>query len=192
MTRNYENQDPAAFQRLPEFKKEDDWIRAFLRQAKVGHIATAWDNQPLLNPSTFWFDEENHRIIFHSNVAGRVRSSIERNPKVCMEVSELGKLLPSNVALEFSLQYRSVIVFGTASILTDSEESRRALYNLIAKYFPAMKAGKEYREITDKELRATSVYAIQIESWSGKENWKVRADQSDEWTALDEKWFGEF
>ena len=189
MPRNYENQSPAAFQRLPEYKREDAWIRSFLHGAKVGHIAYTWDNQPFLNPSTFWFDEENHQIIFHSNIAGRVRSSIEKNPKVCLEVSELGKLLPSNVALEFSLQYRSVIVFGTARILTDPDESRRVLYQLIHKYFPAMTAGKEYREITDKELRSTSVYAIRIESWSGKENWKDRADQSDEWTPLDGKWF---
>lgn len=189
MPRNYENQSPTAFQRLPEYKREDDWIRAFLHGAKVGHIATARDDQPFLNPSTFWFDEENHQIIFHSNITGRVRSSIEKNPKVCLEVSELGKFLPSNVALEFSLQYRSVIVFGTARILTDPDESRRVLYQLIHKYFPAMTAGKEYREITDKELRSTSVYAIQIESWSGKENWKDRADQSDEWPPLDEKWF---
>jgi hypothetical protein len=60
---------------------------------------------------------------------------------------------------------------------------------LIAKYFPGMAAGREYREITDRELRATSVYAIQIESWSGKENWKDAAEQSDEWTPLDKKWF---
>jgi hypothetical protein len=52
-----------------------------------------------------------------------------------------------------------------------------------------MTAGKEFREITDKELKRTSVYAIQIEAWSGKENWKERADQSDEWPPLDEKWF---
>ena len=52
-----------------------------------------------------------------------------------------------------------------------------------------MKAGREYREITDKELRSTSVYAIAIESWSGKENWKDRADQSDEWKPLEESLF---
>jgi hypothetical protein len=52
-----------------------------------------------------------------------------------------------------------------------------------------MTAGKEYREITDKELRTTSIYAIQIESWTGKDNWAERADQSDEWPPLDEKWF---
>jgi hypothetical protein len=67
--------------------------------------------------------------------------------------------------------------------------ARRVLYGLIHKYFPKVTEGKEFREITDKELRATSVYAIAIESWSGKENWKDRADQSDEWPALDGKWF---
>jgi hypothetical protein len=52
-----------------------------------------------------------------------------------------------------------------------------------------MTAGEEYREITEKELRATSVYAIKIDAWSGKENWDERAEQSDEWPVLDEKWF---
>ncbi len=155
----------------------------------MGHFATAVDGQPFINPSTFWFDEESHQIVFHSNIAGRVRSNIETNPKVSMEASELGKMLPSNVALEFSLQYRSVVVFGTARVVTDPDEARRLLYGLIGKYFPAMQAGKEYREITDKELRATSVYAVKIEEWSGKENWEQRADQSDEWPPLDEKWF---
>lgn len=189
MPRNYESHPPTEFQRLPEYKREDDWIRSFLQEVKIGHISTSWDGQPFIIPSMFWFDEKNHQIIFHSNIAGRIRSNIERNPKVCLEASEMGNLLPSNVALEFSLQYRSVIVFGAAQILTEAEETRRALYNLIKKYFPTMTAGKEYREITEKELRATSVYAIQIESWSGKENWKDRADQSDEWTPLGAEWF---
>jgi len=191
MPRDYQNQSPTAFQRRPQLTKDDDWIRAFLSEAKVGHIATSIDDQPFLNPTTFWLDEENHQIVFHSNVAGRVRSNIENNPKVSLEASELGRLLPSNVALEFSLQFRSVVVFGTARVITDPDEARRLLYGLISKYFPKMTAGKEYREITDKELRATSIYAIQIESWSGKENWAERADQSDEWTSLDEKWFDE-
>lgn len=189
MSRDYTSQSPAAFQRKPDYARGDEWIRAFLREARVGHIATAQDGQPFITPSTFWFDEANHRILFHSNVTGRVRSNIEANPKVCLEASELGKFLPSNIALEFSLQYRSVAVFGAARVIDDPEEKRAALYGLIQKYFPKMTAGKEYREITDKELARTSVYAIDIESWSGKENWKDRADQSDEWPALDEKRF---
>jgi nitroimidazol reductase NimA-like FMN-containing flavoprotein (pyridoxamine 5'-phosphate oxidase superfamily) len=190
MPRDYTNQPPTANQRLPEYKRDDDWIRAFLHAAKVGHIASSLNGQPFLTPSTFWFDEENHQIIFHSNVTGRIRSNLESNPKVCFEASEMGRLLPSNVALEFSLQYRSVVVFGTVRLVTDEAEARRVLYGLIQKYFPKMRAGKEFREITDKELKHTSVYAIQIEEWSGKENWKERADQSDEWPPLDEKWFG--
>jgi len=188
MARDYST-SPTAHQRLREYKRDDDWIRAFLHQAKVGHIASTWDDQPFLNPSTFWYDESNERIIFHSNIAGRVRANLERNPKVCLEASESGKLLPSNIALEFSLQYRSVLVFGTARVLEDDEEKRAALYGLIKKYFPQMEAGKEYRPITEKELKRTSVYAIEIESWSGKENWSDRADQSDKWPALGEEWF---
>ena len=189
MPRNYENKSPNSYQRLPEYKREDDWIQAFLHEAKVGHIASTWDDQPFLNPSTFWYDENNQRIIFHSNITGRVRANLERNPKVCLEANDLGKLLPSNIALEFSLQYRSVMVFGTARILEDPHDKRAALYGLIKKYFPEMEPGREYRPITDKELKRTSVYAIEIKSWSGKENWKDKADQSDAWPALDEKWF---
>lgn len=191
MPRDYTNQSPTAFQRLPEYKRDDDWIRDFLREARVGHIATSRDEQPFLTPSTFWFDEEKHQIIFHSNIAGRIRSNIETNAKVCFEASEMGSLLPSNVALEFSLQYRSVLIYGTARLIHDPRELRRVLYGLIKKYFPHMTPGREFREITDKELRATSVYAIQIEEWSGKENWKDRADQSDEWAPLGEEWFME-
>ena len=189
MSRDYSNQPPIAFQRRPHLTRDEAWIRAFLKEAKIGHIASCVDGQPFINPTMFWYDEENHQIVFHSNVAGRIRANIESNPKVSLEASELGKFLPSNVALEFSLQFRSVVVFGSARLVNHSDEARRLLYGLISKYFPAMTAGKEYREITDKELRATSIYAIQIESWSGKENWAERADQSDEWTPLAEKWF---
>jgi len=191
MPRNYDRQSPTAYQRLPEFSRDENWIRAILREARVGHIATVWEDQPFVTPNTFWFDEENNHIVFHTNIAGRMRANIEQNPKVCLEVSELGKLLPSNVALEFSLQYRSAMIFGRAHILENPQEKRTALYGLIKKYFPKMTAGQEYREITQKELRATSVYAITIESWSGKENWKDRADQSEEWSPLAEKWFQE-
>ena len=189
MPRNYENQSPIAFQRRSHLTRNDEWIRAFLKKAKVGHVATSVDGQPFITPTNFWYDKENHQVIFHSNVAGRIRSNIEANPKVSMEASELGKLLPSNVALEFSLQYRSVVIFGTARIISDPDEARKMLYGLINKYFPGMIAGREYREITDKELRATSIYAIKVEAWSGKENWDQRAEQSNDWPALQEKWF---
>jgi nitroimidazol reductase NimA-like FMN-containing flavoprotein (pyridoxamine 5'-phosphate oxidase superfamily) len=191
MPRDYEIAEggPAANQRRPEYARDGDWIREFLRSAQIAHIASVWDDQPFITPSTFFYDEPDHRLIFHSNVSGRVRANLERSPRVCVEVSEMGKTLPSNVALEFSLQFRSVVIFGLARVLTDPEEQRSAMHRLIAKYFGQMQLGADYRPATDKELRRTSVYEIKIESWSGKENWPERADQSDEWPPLREEFF---
>ena len=188
MARDYIGQKPTAYQRRPHLTKDDAWIREFLKTAKTGRLATSVDGQPFVVPTSYWFDEANHQIAFHSNITGRTRSNIEYNPKVAFEASELGRMLPSNIALEFSLQYRSVMLFGAARVVDDPGEAKRLLYGLISKYFPTLSAGQEYREITEKELRATSVYAIQIEEWSGKENWDEKADQSDEWKPLDEKW----
>jgi nitroimidazol reductase NimA-like FMN-containing flavoprotein (pyridoxamine 5'-phosphate oxidase superfamily) len=191
MPRDYELDPgkPGAHQRLPHYARDEEWIRAFLRRARIAHIASVWDDQPFVNPSTFHFDEPQRRLIFHSNIAGRVRANLERHPRVCAEISELGEVLPSNVALEFSLQFRSVVVFGAARLIEDRDEQRAVMHALIAKYFGRLEVGRDYRPVTDAELKRTSVYAIEIEDWTGKENWKERADQSDEWPALDEKWF---
>src|SRR5262245_58373495 len=127
MPRDYSNQAPIAFQRRPNLTRDDDWIRAFLKTAKIGHIASSMDVQPFIHPTMFWFDDERHQIGFHSNVAERIRSNIEGNPNVSLEASELGKFLPSNVALEFSLQFHSVVIYGTARVVTDPTEARRLL-----------------------------------------------------------------
>lgn len=180
---------PANRQRRPKNARDDEWIRAVLARAQIGHIATRWDEQPFINPSTFWYNPALHEIVFHSNVVGRVRANSERHDRVCFEASEFGTLLPSNVALEFSIQYNSVIAFGALHVIDDPAHQRAALYGLIGKYFPHMTAGQEYRPITDKELARTSVYRIAIERWSGKQNWKDRAEQSDEWPALPARFF---
>jgi hypothetical protein len=180
---------PANQQRRPEHAQKDDWVRDFLGRAQIGHVATRWDEQPFITPTTFWYDPGQHEIYFHSNIVGRVRANAERHTQVCFEASEFGQLLPANTALEFSIQYQSAVVFGNVRLLEDLAEKRRALSGLIAKYFPTMMAGQEYRPITEQELKRTSVYAIAIDSWSGKKNWPDRADQSDEWPPLDEKWF---
>ncbi|CAG0928542.1 hypothetical protein TFLX_00918 [Thermoflexales bacterium] len=175
---------PANQQRRPKNAMSDEWVKDFLRRAAIGHVATRWDDWPFITPTSFWYDSSRQVIYFHSNMVGRVRANIERHPQACFEASEYGKFLPSNVALEFTVQYQSVIVFGRVRVIEDDEEKRRALYGLIGKYYPALTAGKEYRPITEQELKRTSVYAIAIESWSGKRNWPDEAVQSDEWPKL--------
>jgi uncharacterized protein len=181
-------QNPPTRARRPQNSLSDFQIKAFLHRSIVGHFGTRWNEQPFITPSNFWFDESKHQILFHSNVVGRIRANSERHDQICMEASEFGNFLPSNDPLEVSIQYRSVMVFGKI-VLLEGEDAREALYGLMHKYLPAMTAGVEYRKITDADLKRTSVYAIQIEHWSGKENWQPKADQTDEHPALDERWF---
>lgn len=171
------------------YARDDAWIAAFLSQAQVGHIATRWDEQPFITPTLFWYSPARHEIYFHSNITGRMRANIERSPQACFEASHMGKLLPSNAALEFALQYESVIAFGEIRLLEGDEEKTAALNALIAKYFPGMEPGREYRPITSNELKLTAVFAFAIRSWSGKRNWNDRADQIKAWPALSPEWF---
>lgn len=185
-TNDHPSEPPPYKMRRPELARDDAWVRDFLGRVQVGHIATESDGQPFLTPTIFWYDPARHAIYFHSNITGRVRTNVEQNSRVCFEACELGKLLPSNVALEFSLQYESVMAFGRVRVVEDPAEARHALHSLITKYFPDMAPGKEFRPATDKELARTSVYAITIESWTGKRNWKERAKQSPDWAPLEE------
>ena len=177
--------------RRPANACDDAWVREFLAQAEVGHIASRWDDQPFITPTLFWYDPQRHEIYFHSNITGRLRANIERHAEVCFEASRMGRLLPANTALEFALQYESAVAFGRGRLLDDNEEKRRALYGLIEKYYPTMTPGGQYRPITEQELDRTAVYAIAIESWSGKRNWPKQAKQSPDWAPLGKEWFEE-
>ncbi|AFZ68200.1 pyridoxamine 5'-phosphate oxidase family protein [Deinococcus peraridilitoris] len=169
--------------RRPQNRRDDAWIRAFLHSAPIGRVATRWGEQPFVTPTTFWYDETQHEVIFHSNVVGRVRANSEQHQQVCIEASEMGALLPSNDPVELSVQYRSVMVFGRIRLL-EGEAARTALYALMRKYFPELRPGVECRPIPDADLRHTSVYAVSIDGWSGKENWPERAQQTEDWPAL--------
>lgn len=184
MPRDYQQASPAQYQRLPEYTCDEAWTREFLRRALIGHVAHLSGDQPFVTPTNFWFDETQNRIVFHSNITGRQRSNLENSPKVAFVTSEFGRFLPANTALEFSTQYRSVMVYGTVKILETADEKQAALYGLLSKYFPKMTPGREYRPITENELARTSVYAIEIQSWSGKENWQERAEQLPDWPPL--------
>lgn len=183
MPRDYQKARPEQWQRRPELTRDEAWIKDFLHHgfiARVGHIS---NGQPFITPTNYWYDEPNQQVIFHSNLAGRIRSNLQANPRAVLEVSEVGRLLPANTALEFSIQFRSVMVYGNVKLLQGAE-AEAALYGLIGKYFPRLTAGQEYRPITSKELASTSVYALQIESWTGKENWMEQADQLPDWPPL--------
>ena len=69
----------------------------------------------------------------------------------------VGRLLPADTAMEFGVEYASVVAFGTVRLLTESAEATRALQFLLDRYFPHMKPGEDYRQIIPEEPNSTAV-----------------------------------
>jgi nitroimidazol reductase NimA-like FMN-containing flavoprotein (pyridoxamine 5'-phosphate oxidase superfamily) len=148
--------------------EDEAWVRAFLHRAPWGVLATAFDGQPFVNSNLFVYDQAAHALYLHTALQGRTRTNVERDGHVCFTVGEMGRLLPADSALAFSVEYASVVVFGRATIVADEAEARRALQLLLDKYFPHLRPGEDYHPITEDELARTAVYRVQIDSWSGK------------------------
>ena len=82
----------------------------------------------------------------------------------------MGRLLPADTAMEFGVEYASVVAFGPVRVLSDPAEAERALQLLLDRYFPHLKPGEDYQPIIPEELNITAVYRLDIEAWSGKED----------------------
>ncbi|MCS7061154.1 MAG: pyridoxamine 5'-phosphate oxidase family protein [Anaerolineae bacterium] len=147
---------------------DEDWIKSLLRRAAYGVLASICDGQPYAHVNLFAYDEPAHALYWHTAAEGRLRDSIAANPRVCFCVSEMGRLLPAKTALNMSVEYASVVVFGRAVIVNDLDQAQRGLQLLLDKYFTHLKPDNDYRSVTAEELSLTTVYRLDIESWSGK------------------------
>jgi len=179
---------PENKQRLRDYVQQDDWIIDFLKRTPMGYFGTRWDEQPFVHPMTFWYDQDEHCIYMHGALIGRRDANTKRHEKISFCAAEMGKLLPSNKALEFSTQYRSVMVFGEIVEVTTPEEKAHCFYGLINKYFTEMEVNKDFSPIEDIDIKRTKAYKIKITSWSGKENWEEAAEVSPDFPELDKKW----
>ena len=149
--------------------EDDHAIETLLHRLPVGFLALTDGDQPYINSNLFWFDAAARRIYFHTAGVGRTRRIVEHNPRACFSTAEMGRLLPADTALEFSTEYASVVAFGRVRIVQDEAEQRHGLQGLLDKYFPALRPGVHYRPIIEEELARTSVYAFEIDAWSGKQ-----------------------
>ena len=154
---------------------DEAWIRSMLSRLPTCALATSADQQPFINVNLFAYDEAAHAIYLHTAREGRTRANVENNSRVCISVHEMGRLLPARTALNMSVEYASVIVFGRAIVVSDEDEARHGLQLLLDKYFAHLESGRDYRPITDDELKQTAVYRVDIEAWSGKRK-QVEAD----------------
>jgi nitroimidazol reductase NimA-like FMN-containing flavoprotein (pyridoxamine 5'-phosphate oxidase superfamily) len=98
-------------------------IERFLTCARVGRIGICLENGPYIVPVGYTYS--NGKIFFHTCSKGLKMDGVRKNPNVCFEVDE---------SLSDASMYKSVIVFGTAEIITDKEEKIAYLQKLIDKY----------------------------------------------------------
>lgn len=163
-------QDTRAEVRRKDRGKDEPWIRAYLHASTWGFLGTVGeDGQPYLNSNLFVFDEGRHCLWLHTHRTGRTRSNVDASEKVVFSAAGMGRLLPADTALEFSVEYAGVVVFGVGRVVEDPEEATRGLRLLLEKYAPHLRYGEDYRGVTPDELKRTAVFRVDIEAWSGKQ-----------------------
>ncbi len=165
---------PNRIRRTDRAVEDEAWIKAFLHRAAHASIATCFEGQPFIVSRTFVYDETAHAIYIHGAKGGRFATNVRINPRVCLSISKMGRLLPAKRALEFSTEYAGVTIFGQARLVQDPTEAEQALQRLLEKYFPHLRPGRHYRPITPSELEQTAVFRIDIELWSGKQKRAAR------------------
>jgi len=149
--------------------KDDAWIAAYLQAASFGFLATVREGQPFLNSNLFVYDPGRHAIYLHTARTGRTESNLSEPVKVAFSTAAMGRLLPADEALEFSVEFSGVVAFGTGGVVEDSQEAEAALQMILDRYAPHLEPGRDYRAIVPAEMKRTAVFRIDIEAWSGKE-----------------------
>jgi len=114
--------------------KDESVIRSILDKAKFCRIGFSDDNKPYIVPMNFGF--KTNRLYLHSAREGRKIEIIRKNNNVCFEIDIKTELIKSELACDWDIRYLSVIGYGKAHLVNDSEEKRKSLdiiYNLIIK-----------------------------------------------------------
>jgi len=154
--------------------KDESWIREFLLRGEAAVLAAVLEDGPFCLPRIYVFDPQGNAIYVHGAFGGETGRVLDGgNPgkgvPMALTVFEMGRLLPADEALEFGVEYASVVVRGMAVEVQDPAEAERGLQLLMEKYAPHLRAGKDYRAIAPEEVTRTSVVRIDIDSWSSKE-----------------------
>jgi len=139
-------------------------VHAILDEALVCHLAFVHDGAPVVLPTTFVRDGE--ALYVHGAVASRMLKVLASGAPVAVNVTLVDGLVLARTAFHHSMNYRSVVVLGAATLVTDPAEKRRALGRLVDKLSPRRSPG--LREPNDAELGATAVLTVPLVEVSAK------------------------
>ena len=153
------------FRRLPQRgSHERATIDPILDEALLCHVGFVVDGQPFVIPTIH--ARVGDRLYVHGSAASRMLRNIDGGVPVCVTVSLIDGLVLARSAFHHSMNYRSVVVLGTAQAVTDPTEKLLALRAIV----DHVVAGRwnEVREPTENEMKATLVVSVPLQEASAK------------------------
>ena len=151
--------------RLPKRANyETQTIYNILDEALICHIGFTVNNQPYIIPSTYGRVED--KLYIHGSPASRMLRSLNQGIEVCVTVTLLDGLVLARSAFHHSMNYRSVVIFGTATLINNTEEKMEALRAFTEHIIP--KRWQEIRQPSKQELQGTMVLSLPLTEASAK------------------------
>lgn len=151
--------------RLPKRGHYDkETIYQILDEALICHVAFVDDGQPIVIPINFARVDDT--IVLHGAQASRLLKHVEAGHPVCVEATIVDGLVLARSVFHHSVNYRSVVLFGTGYAIEDQHEKLAALEAVTEHLIPGR--WKEARLPNERELRATRVVGIRIADASAK------------------------
>jgi len=151
--------------RLPKRGRHDSaTINAILDAGFLAHVGFHIDGQPFVIPTLFGRD--GGKLYLHGSAASRMLGELAQGIPACVTVTLIDGLVLARSAFHHSMNYRSVVAFGTARKIDDSPQKQNAL-RVISEHLIRGR-WDDVREPNAKELKATSVLEFQIEEASAK------------------------
>ena len=139
-------------------------IYDILDEALICHVGFTVDNQPFVIPTAY--GRVGDKIYIHGSPASRMLRSLSKGIEVCVTVTLLDGLVLARSAFHLSMNYRSVVVFGIAEIVKDTEEKLRALEAFVEQVIPGR--WSEVRSPNRAELQGTLVLSLPLNEASAK------------------------
>ena len=157
--------DRTRVRRLPA-RGSNEWgdICAILDAAFLAHVGFAINGQPFVIPTLFGRQDET--LYLHGSAASRMLRELEQGIAACVTVTLVDGLVLARSAFHHSMNYRSVVAFGTARKIQDDSAKENAL-RIVSERVVAGR-WNDVRPPTPKELKATTVLALEIEEASAK------------------------
>jgi nitroimidazol reductase NimA-like FMN-containing flavoprotein (pyridoxamine 5'-phosphate oxidase superfamily) len=143
--------------------KDPEIIREILLKSSVCRLGIPTDGLPYIVPVNFaWADGV---IYFHSAAKGRKMVLLQTHPHVSFEMELSGEIIRDPEACNWTTKYRSLMGTATATIITDTEEKKKAMDLIMKKY--GAKIDLKYKESVFSRM---VIVALKVESVSAKQS----------------------